>query len=243
VEAMREAQEKGITVCLASGRSLATILPFQREAGIEGPIVSCNGAYVVDANGREVFSRSVSREGCRFLLSLASSRGIQANIYCREAMHLTQVTEFAEEYFRRTGLPPTANLGSFPPDGEPSKILFMDTPEVISALHDELAGSLDPGFASMVRSEKDYLEFLPTGVSKGLGLSVLAGSLGIGAAETAALGDYWNDLEMIEWAGFSGAMSGAPEELQLKADVTVSSNDQGGAAEFIRLVLSQSGLD
>jgi hydroxymethylpyrimidine pyrophosphatase-like HAD family hydrolase len=57
--------------------------------------------------------------------------------------------------------------------------------------------------------------------------------------EVAAVGDYLNDLEMVRWAGFSGAVANATSEVREQADLVVASNDHGGAAEFIWAALGR----
>jgi hypothetical protein len=55
-----------------------------------------------------------------------------------------------------------------------------------------------------------YLEILPPGVSKGTALQAMIETLGVPASATIAVGDNWNDLEMIEAAGLGVAMGSAP---------------------------------
>mgnify|MGYP001807295667 FL=1 len=90
----------------------------------------------------------------------------------------------------------------------------------------------------LVRSEADYVEFLPVGIHKGRGLQILCETLGVRAEEVAAIGDYFNDQEMLEWAGYAGAMGGAPEALRAKADIVVSGHDEGGVANFVESILN-----
>jgi hydroxymethylpyrimidine pyrophosphatase-like HAD family hydrolase len=58
------------------------------------------------------------------------------------------------------------------------------------------------------------LDILPAGCSKGVALLRLAASLGIEADEMMAIGDNWNDLSMLEIAGWPVLMGNAPEDLK-----------------------------
>lgn len=58
------------------------------------------------------------------------------------------------------------------------------------------------------------LDILPAGCSKGIALLRMAASLGIEAGEIMAIGDNWNDLSMLEVAGWPVLMANAPEELK-----------------------------
>ncbi|MBI4550861.1 MAG: HAD hydrolase family protein, partial [Candidatus Latescibacteria bacterium] len=83
-----------------------------------------------------------------------------------------------------------------------------------------------------------HLTITPAGVSKGSGLRELAGLLGIGLAETMAVGDNLNDLDMFATAGLSVAMGNATPEVKARARyVTASNNEDGVAAVIERFVL------
>ena len=58
------------------------------------------------------------------------------------------------------------------------------------------------------------LDLLPPGVSKGWALERLAARLGVDRKETMAIGDNWNDVDMLEWAGQSVMMGNAAPELR-----------------------------
>ena len=54
-----------------------------------------------------------------------------------------------------------------------------------------------------------------------------------------AIGDSFNDIPMLEWAGIGVAVANAPEIVRSKADYVTLSNEEGGVAEAInRFVLS-----
>jgi hydroxymethylpyrimidine pyrophosphatase-like HAD family hydrolase len=61
------------------------------------------------------------------------------------------------------------------------------------------------------------VDILPPGCSKGVALARLAASLGIEADEMMAIGDNWNDLSMLEIAGWPVLMGNAPEDLKVMA--------------------------
>ena len=89
-----------------------------------------------------------------------------------------------------------------------------------------------------VQSEPVYLEILPPGVSKGAALASMLDTLGLSAAETIAIGDNWNDVEMIEAAGLGVAMGQAPAGVRARADYVCRTADEGGVREVIeRFVL------
>ncbi|NJM53050.1 MAG: HAD-IIB family hydrolase [Blastocatellia bacterium] len=75
------------------------------------------------------------------------------------------------------------------------------------------------------------LDILPPDASKGHGLANLAQINGFSAENVMAMGDNFNDLEMLEYAGTSVVMgNAAPELLETEGYETTLSNDENGVA-------------
>lgn len=89
-----------------------------------------------------------------------------------------------------------------------------------------------------MRSEAEYLEFLSAKANKGEGLREIARRKGIERHEIAAIGDYSNDVPMLEYAGVSAAVSNASDDCKAVADRIVESNEEGGVASFVDSILS-----
>jgi hydroxymethylpyrimidine pyrophosphatase-like HAD family hydrolase len=87
------------------------------------------------------------------------------------------------------------------------------------------------------------LDLLPPGVSKGWALERLAARLGVDRKETMAIGDNWNDLGMLEWAGQGIVMANAAEELRTLARTRgwklAPSNDEDGVAIVLEEALAK----
>ena len=74
------------------------------------------------------------------------------------------------------------------------------------------------------------MDLSPVGVSKASGLAHVADDLAISPADTLAIGDGRNDLEMLAWAGRGVAMGQAVPEVHAAADATTATVDDDGAA-------------
>ena len=87
------------------------------------------------------------------------------------------------------------------------------------------------------------LDLLPRGVSKGWALEQLARRLGVDRKETMAIGDNWNDVGMLEWAGQGVMMANAADELRAVAKTRgwkqAPSNDQDGVAVALEAALAK----
>jgi len=98
------------------------------------------------------------------------------------------------------------------------KLLFIGQAEVLLDLREALKGVT----ATAVRSERNYLEVLPPGISKGAGLAWLCAWLGIPLERVVAVGDQESDVSMFERVGLGVAMAHAPEPVRRKAHITVA---------------------
>lgn len=230
---IRLAVEAGIVVVLASGRNVESIRGFWRDLGLQGPIVSCNGAYVLDAQGQELHHAAVE-DGIRDeLLVYAKEEGTAVTVYSRSRVLSGHRTAWSDLYAERLrNLVPEAVSGDELSRHEATKVLYCDAPERIREHRDRMWDTYSPQ-TYMTISEPEYLEFMALGVDKAHGLAILAKTLGIQREEVAAIGDYWNDLEMVRWAGFGGAPANAIDDVKAAADRVFASNDEAGASQFL----------
>ena len=91
--------------------------------------------------------------------------------------------------------------------------------------------------AEVVRSESNYLEILPAGITKGDGVADLIASLGYSPDEVVAFGDNQNDREMIKLAGWGVAMGNASDELKRVANYVAPTNGEDGVAHVLELLM------
>ena len=106
---------------------------------------------------------------------------------------------------------------------EPEKLVHVE-----KKLQKQLQGEL-----SVMRSKPYFLEFTEEGVTKGTSLHLLIQQLGITRDEVIAIGDSYNDLAMIEFAGLGVAMGNAPEDIKEKANHVTDTNMNDGVAKVV----------
>ena len=114
-----------------------------------------------------------------------------------------------------------------------TKLLWLDEAEK----HFEYQKMLDETLVNKkivyCTSQPTFLEFMGEGVSKAVALEKLGEMLGATREESIAVGDGFNDLEMIEYAGLGIAMENAPDAVKEKSDYITDSNDNDGVAKAI----------
>jgi Cof subfamily protein (haloacid dehalogenase superfamily) len=77
-----------------------------------------------------------------------------------------------------------------------------------------------------------WLEIFPRGVSKSSASQELARGFGVKPADILAIGNDYNDLDVLRWAGTAFVTANAPEDLRAEFEV-VAANDHGGVAEAV----------
>lgn len=83
------------------------------------------------------------------------------------------------------------------------------------------------------RSEPYFLELVPKGIDKARSLSVLLKEINMKKEEMIAVGDGFNDLSMIQYAGLGVAMANAQPVVRENADYITLSNDEDGVAAVV----------
>ncbi|CAN5453160.1 Cof-type HAD-IIB family hydrolase [soil metagenome] len=242
--AIRRAVEAGITVVLASGRIGHSIRGISHMLELNGPIVGCNGADVFGPDDENWGHFRVDRASLDLILDFAGEHNVQANVYTRRDVFFCGESEWSGRYLQRlnqtndrhTVVPRSTEEGHLR-SLDVSKVLFVDDPERIQRFRRQLEPLLNPYAIRVTESEPEYLEFLNMEASKGVGLRAIAERLGVPMEETAAVGDFLNDAEMLEAAGLSAAVGNALLPIRHLADFTVGTNDEGGVGEFIEGIL------
>ncbi|MBQ6163880.1 MAG: HAD-IIB family hydrolase [Clostridia bacterium] len=91
----------------------------------------------------------------------------------------------------------------------------------------------DPGF---LPTRGGFVEVLKKGVNKGSGLYRLADALGVPHDRTFAVGDGYNDADMLRAAKYGFVPANGSEEAKEAGDFIVRSNDEGAVAHVIELL-------
>lgn len=247
-QAIAAAQAQGIVVTLATGRRYRGTVGIAADIGIEAPLVLNNGNLIYDvAAGSPLYHQPLAVRTTRLAISIMHDRGFAPVLYRHVEtgpdVFYDRVSDDTWFWRWEPGVAeqvPHLLQASTP---APDKILVHDRTERIGQLEAALAEAL-PGQWRAYKTggaEDGYaiLELFHGACSKAGGLRRLARHLGIGRREVLAIGDHFNDVEMLAWAGFGVAMANAPPDVQRHARLVTRSNDEDGVAEAIeRLALA-----
>lgn len=210
-------------ITLATGRSLSSAWPYIKELGIHEPVILYHGAVVFHPPTREVlYKASISPHAALLALQTAKNFPVDVQLYRSVEDPRIYVEALSPEilkFAQKENLPVQliSDLRSMAKEG-PLKLLFIGSEESIL---EELRVALAGIEATVVRSERNYLEVLPPGVSKGAGLVWLCGRLGIPLGRVIAVGDQESDVSMFEVVGLGVAMTHAPPAVVAKAKCVI----------------------
>ena len=246
-KAIQQALERGIHVCLCSGRSFESMFYFEEELGLleEGRYGICfNGSIIYQTHDRAIISEapldlSVARD------VVAALRPLQKHImiYNRELLLAEEKTEWINEYLRRIRIPlniiPSFEQYLMQLQNPVSKVIVVGDHESLVKTKEKL-DLVFAGRCNVFFSANELMEITAPTATKGTALTTLAKHLGITMSEVIAIGDQCNDLDMLRMAGLGVAVANAAEEAKNAADyITVSDNEAGALWEvFEKFVIA-----
>jgi len=259
VQALKAAQAAGITVAIATGRRTAYTAPLLEGLGLRAdmPLITSNGAVTRTLGGDPVDRSHLEARVARGICGLLRPFGTLVFTFDHVGRGELILEDF-EQAHQRIALWVEAN---------------RDAIQIVKPLEDALSDGNDPiqgmvtgGVDKMKQAEKalkasqwsssceavrteypardlSILDLLPPGVSKGWALERLAARLGIDRKETMAIGDNWNDVDMLEWAGQAVMMANAAHDLRSLAKTrgwkqTVP-NDEDGVAVTLEMAVAR----
>lgn len=243
-QALMEAQEMGVKVVLASGRPTFGMKHIAKElflANYGSFILSFNGGKILNCQTyEELFSSTLAPEAVHRLYEISKREGVYIHTYVGDEIITEEGNPYTTIESDLTGLPIDVVNKFVDTVTEPVvKVLMVDAPEKLKAVEKKLQKELDAEF-SVMRSKPFFLEFTEKGVTKGSSLNQLIQVCGIKREEVIAIGDSYNDLAMIEFAGLGVAMGNAPDDIKAIADFVTDTNMNDGVAKVVEeFVLNQ----
>ncbi len=238
-QAIQRIIEKGVIFTICTGRPIQGVERFNRLLNLDEPFITYNGAMIVMGKSRKIlYEQGLTAEDARNVLAWAKKLKTTYVIWSNNQLYANELNEKVHDYKKLSTVEPllAEDEEALIRNGI-TKILWYDDADKIEGYQNTLEGQLGDG-VSYYTSKPTFLEFVDKRVSKAMAMEKLGEHFGIKAEEMMAIGDGFNDLPMIEYAGMGVAMSNAPEAIKEKADYVTLSNDEDGIAhvldQFIR---------
>lgn len=242
---LMEAQEQGLRIVLASGRPTYGIIPLAKQLEMHrfgGFILSFNGGKIINQATNEVlYEQTLESDIIPILYKRAWDAGLTIlsyngkyiltenaeDKYVKYESFLTKMkVKETDDFLRNLHLPA-------------DKCMIVGEPEDLVPLEEKLRQEVGQQI-NVYRSEAFYLELVPKGIDKAASLARLLEKLAISPDEIVAVGDGYNDVSMIRYAGLGVAMANAQEPVKASANyVTPQTNDEDGVAWLVKKLLKE----
>lgn len=241
IQAVRAAQAKGVQVAIATGRMYQSAVRFHQAIGSTLPLMAYQGAYIKDpATDRLHRHWTVSQPLALQLIEHFEQPELRellsVHVYINDQLYVRELTPETQLYGERSHIQaiPVGDLRHVL-DQEPTKVLAMsDDTALIGTLLGSLRQRYTPAELYLTTSVATFFEATNPLVNKGTAVKYLAEDLlGLQPTQVMAIGDNFNDVEMIEYAGVGVAMGEAPMDVQAIANWVAPSVEEDGAAAAI----------
>ncbi|HKW76770.1 MAG TPA: Cof-type HAD-IIB family hydrolase [Terriglobales bacterium] len=251
VAALQAAHEAGIAIMLATGRRHDYAMPVARQLGFPMVLASSNGAVVRSSTGETFFTDFLAAETARKLIRhMDRFRGNAVLTFDRpghDALVLERFEELNQTISRwletnRPYIQYVSPLEAAVAAEDPIQAMFCGPVGLMLQAQARLAeaGFLDE--ITILRTQYDHrdltiLDILTRDCSKGHALRRWAEQQGVARERIMAIGDNYNDREMLEYAGVPVIMGNAPLELRQSSWRVTASNAESGVAVALEELL------
>lgn len=253
LEAMRDLYNKGIEVAICTGRHFYSTKQYLKKLDFPCWIVNNNGSVLRNKDKEILSVKYIKQEALQEIINLLEEKNIYYHISDEKYNYIQNRSERIKKIhdymirikkakFKAVWYPTytvlfsrvykKVNYNSFAQNGGKISSIFVicDNPERKSRIKEELKDIKDIDISS---SGKNNIEILDKEATKGHSLKNLTSILNISSKEVIAVGDNYNDLTMIQYAGLGVAMENSEMEIKKNADWITKSNEDDGVANLI----------
>jgi Cof subfamily protein (haloacid dehalogenase superfamily) len=252
--AIHDAVASGVHVALVTGRSYPFARPVADALPASISLIVSNGAVERSTAGGTLARRLLDREVARAVLTATlPHRDNAALIFDRdvERQVIFETMDWEHPGRRRYWSRNHSHIAQSVPLEEaltedPIQVMFNGSVEAMrplaAALRQGMIGGVGTRAYSVLMTEYEHRDFSLVDVTapeatKGRALAWRAEQLGLASDEVMAIGDNFNDLEMLEFAGTAVVMGNAVEQLKTRGWYVTGHQDDAGVAQAIRRFL------
>lgn len=235
-EALRQAQELGVYVVLASGRPTPAMTDYAVQLNLahyDSYILAYNGAVIMRMKDSSIlFEQSLTKEEIHRLYDFSVAHKVHIITYLNGKIISETDSPYIDIEKQITGMP-FEKVTNFKDAVTTSaiKCILLEEPKYLK--HVEALLKAEMPDKSVATSKPYFLEVTHHGIDKAESLKRLAAKLNIRQEEIIAVGNAGNDLSMVEYAGLGVWVDNVTPELRDRADVIVASNNNNGVAEVV----------
>lgn len=245
-DAIKAFTNNGGNFTLASGRMVSSLERNYNRITPNQPAVVLNGAGIYDYQKREMIWRStIDEKGRAFVKKVLGQyssffNSVDVGIFFDDKVYIIKkgLLSQGQMYFDKSQYE-FVSLDDVPEDGW-MKVIFWSNPIVIKRLKKYIK---DTGFddANFMASSPWSLEMLQKGTHKGTAIMELAKMLDIDEKYVAAIGDYYNDWDMLKTVNLSACAGQAPKPIKDMVKYVACHCNKGCVADLLSYIMFHGG--
>lgn len=238
-QAIKLLRESGSDITIATGRSIESARKYVKAVGVTLPVIVYNGVVIYDYETEKIIWNDNLTEKAFDYVKLIKEKFPQIGIEIlrSDTIYLVADNEHVRDHIGIENLSFKECELEQVPKGWFKVLMALD--EDLIPVVNQFVNEQNFSDVYCVQTSRNYFEMLPIGSSKGNALKMLCERLNIDTDNTAAIGDYNNDCEMIKIAGVGAAMDNAPDSVKQYADIVVADSEDDGFSEFIDYLLNK----
>lgn len=230
IETIRAIAEQGTEFVLCTGRAPQSSIPYMREIGLDGYVICHNGAATVDVRTEAVIHEFVMNpHGLEPYMDYCRRHNVHFDVNTTFALYVENLAGLTQEkldVYHRFFMEPK-DMPAWADFSEPIlKLTVAGRMEEMDRVYADWSQWTQE--FNMLRSGDFFIDLMHKEASKGAALRRLAEKRGIPAENVMAIGNYYNDLTMLTYAGLGVAMDNAPLDVKAAADAVTASNNEEG---------------
>lgn len=235
--AINEFVNRGGNFTLCSGRNLQSLSIHYRKLGIDTPAIFLNGAGIYDfKNQKFIYQSLITSEGEQIILDIVKKyKLLQLTVYTPDKIYLGTVKciyGLLIAKMDKLNYQICKRISDIP-RGMWSKASLVGPPPLVDKLKDIFSDSEISKHFESFRTSPVTLEIVNKGVNKGAAVMKLAELLNIEESNTAAIGDYYNDVEMLKRVAHPVCCGQAPDDIKAISEYVACHCNDGAVADFI----------
>lgn len=264
-QAIKKAQENGIEVIIASGRSKDSVMNFANEINSNKYLIAGNGALAYDIQkNKDIYDKSIKKKDVLKILKICEENSIFYSLHTKASI-LTKSLNYSpliyhSENLRKTESKKTSinvipNLYEYVKSNNREKYLKITIQDADRSIFNNIIKKLkevknvdvidvEHSTKKMLRIDGKetemqyyYTEITRKKINKWSAIESVSKKMGIKKKEIVAIGDNINDREMIENAGIGMVMGNSALAAQGIGNVTKADHNSSGVAEAIETIL------
>ena len=233
--AINEFIKKGGRFTICTGRGSRSALAFVSLIDLKEPAIICNGTCVYDyQNDKVIYAQTLptkTNEVVKKFISKFPKTGVE--VVNEPHVYICNMSEIAKKHLEHRNMQyEVKDIDDI--DVCLNKVVFICDLNDKEAINTYLTQALkDEEDIDLVWTNDHLVELVPAKASKATGLRKLCEAINVDINNVVAVGDYYNDIELLETAKVKILVDNAPEELKSMADIVVSDCLSGGLSEVI----------